>query len=133
MKKKMRVCSMLTLIVMMFVMVGVTTPYANAAAKGWNLRYAKGSPTSEQITSKTVEGTMSSTKKISVTVSSFSCSGNGWVYLSTTKGGMSVFFNASGSAKSTSTVTKNTTVKGTATITNPSILNNCFSSGSFSF
>lgn len=124
---------MLTLIVMMFVMVGVTTPYANGATKGWSLRYVKGSPTSEQITSKTVEGKMSSKKKISANVSSFQCSGNGWVYVSTNKGGLSGFFNASGSTKSTSTVPKNTTVKGTATITNPSILNNCFSSGSFSF
>ena len=124
---------MLALVVMMFIMMGVTTPCVNAETKGWSLRYAKGSPTSVQINSQTVSGTMSSTKKVSATVSSFSCSGNGWVHLSTSKGEMSSFFNASGSAKSANNVKKGTKVTGTAAITNPNILNNCFSSGSFSF
>ena len=76
---------------------------------------------------------MSSTKVVSAVVSSFSCSGNGWVYIQSSSGGLSVFLNTCKSVDSPDKVEKGTRVSGSATITNPSILNSLYSSGYFIF
>ena len=70
----------------------ITAISTKAATAGWSLRYTKGAPSSDVITSKTVSDKMSSTK-----------------------------------------VEKGTRVSGSATITNPSILNSLYSSGYFTF
>lgn len=108
---------------------------SQAATAGWSLRYAKGAPTSTQ---KTAWSKTAKTKQaqLSMKVSSFSAKdtgggNNGWVYLKTTKGGISSFANKAVTVKASSTVKIGTSVTGSATITNTSNLNSCNASGSF--
>ena len=70
---------------------------------------------------------------VSAVISSFSCSGNGWVYVQSSSGGLSVFLNTCKSVDSPDKVKKGTRVTGRAAITNPSILNSLYSSGYFTF
>lgn len=132
-KRKANILNILSVVAIMFVAIWIMSTSANAGTKNWTLRYSKGSPSNTQITSTTVSDTMSSTKVISVTVDSYSASENAYIHLSTSEGGLSVFFNRCKSADSTDEVERGTYVTGTAAITNPSSINSCFCSGYFTF
>lgn len=133
MNNKKSIVNMGKIIIVVVAAIMITSVSTKAATYGWSLRYTKGAPSSEQVTSRTVSGSMSSTKVVSAVISSFSCSGNGWVHVKSSSGGLSVFLNTSKSVDSPDKVKKGTKVTGTAAITNPSILNSLYSSGYFTF
>lgn len=133
MNSKKSILNMGKIVILVVAAIMITAISTKAATAGWPLRYTKGAPSSDVITSKTVSGTMSSTKVVSAVISSFSYSGNGWVYVQSSSGGLSVFLNTCKSVDSPDKVKKGTSVTGRAAITNPSILNSLYSSGYFTF
>lgn len=133
MNRKKSILNMGKIVILVVAAIMITAISTKAATAGWSLRYTKGAPSSDVITSKTVYGTMSSDKVVSAVISSFSCSGNGWVYIQSSPGGLSVFLNTCKSVDSPDKVKRGKSVSGSATITNPSILNSLYSSGYFTF
>ena len=129
MNSKKSILNMGKIVILVVAAIMITAISTKAATAGWSLRYTKGAPSSDVITSKTVSGT----KVVSAVISSFSCSGNGWVYVQSSSGGLSVFLNTCKSVDSPDKVKKGTSVTGRAAITNPSILNSLYSSGYFIF
>ena len=102
MNSKKSILNMGKIVILVVAAIMITAISTKAATAGWSLRYTKGAPSSDVITSKTVSDKMSSTKVVSAVVSP-------------------------------DKVEKGTRVSGSATITNPSILNSLYSSGYFIF
>lgn len=120
------------LVAMAFQIEGTSS---QAATSGWSLRFAKGAPTSAQVTSWSKTAKAKKTKP-SMKVSSFSArdtggGNNGWVYLKVP--GIGSFVNRPTAVKATGTVRVGKPVTGKATITNTNILNNLKASGSFTY
>ena len=106
MNSKKSILNMGKIVILVVAAIMITAISTKAATAGWSLRYTKGAPSSDVITSKTVSGTMSSTKVVSAVISSFSCSGNGWVYVQSSSGGLSVFLNTCKSVDSPDKIKK---------------------------